>query len=408
MKLNETIKAFIIKHNLIDFKTRNYKLSIVAMALNFFTAAFKIIAAFYISSYFLIVSSIYSVGIGMTKQLFFRGVSRSKEDPYKERKYTILIYMALSLSALVYSFYMIRLILMGNDEFNYGIVLSLLIALISLIEFITAIVGLVKSNQLKDTLLTAIKMVTLTSALVSMAMVQSAILTFLSSTFRLTYDFYISNAIVGLLVGISMSASSIILLYKHAKIKRKPLKDLTIEELWQLFPIFLVPHQKRWAKRFLKEKKYLLSHIKYNAVKTIEHIGSTAIPDIQAKNIIDIIVVVEKGYQMKDVAHLLETIGYIKMSESDQRISLNKGYTKHGYARDVFHIHLRYQNDIDEIYFRDYLINHREVALEYETLKIDLSLIYVNHRDDYTDQKTEFVKTYTEKGKKLYKQRGVL
>lgn len=44
------------------------------------------------------------------------------------------------------------------------------------------------------------------------------------------------------------------------------------------------------------------------------------------------------------------------MSESDSRISLNKGYTEQGFADRVFHIHLRYEGDTDEIIFRDYFI----------------------------------------------------
>lgn len=60
------------------------------------------------------------------------------------------------------------------------------------------------------------------------------------------------------------------------------------------------------------------------------------------------------------------------MSTEDRRISLNSGYTKNGFADKVFHIHLRYVGDNDELYFRDYLKDHPQIAKEYETLKLGL------------------------------------
>ena len=53
------------------------------------------------------------------------------------------------------------------------------------------------------------------------------------------------------------------------------------------------------------------------------------------------------------------------MSESRDRISFNKGYTEDGFAEKVFHLHLRYRGDNGELYFRDFLIEHPDVAKEY-------------------------------------------
>ncbi|MDE5867334.1 MAG: GrpB family protein, partial [Anaeroplasmataceae bacterium] len=80
--------------------------------------------------------------------------------------------------------------------------------------------------------------------------------------------------------------------------------------------------------------------------------------------------------------------------------SLNKGYTENGFADKVFHLHLRLPNDQDELYFRDYLNAHKEVAKEYEELKIELWKKYEHNRDAYTNAKTEFVKKYTDLAKK--------
>ncbi len=88
------------------------------------------------------------------------------------------------------------------------------------------------------------------------------------------------------------------------------------------------------------------------------------------------------------------------MSTSATRISLNKGYTEKGFAEKVFHLHIRLNNDIDEIYFRDYMNAHPDAAKEYEKLKLGLMKKYELNRDAYTEAKTDFVKKYTDLAKR--------
>lgn len=166
---------------------------------------------------------------------------------------------------------------------------------------------------------------------------------------------------------------------------------MTLEELWELFPIVLTPHNPQWSVWAEKEMRLLSSLlVKYHPI--ISHIGSTAIPDIQAKPIVDILVEVSPEIEWQPIIERLERNGYICMSESGTRISFNKGYTHAGYADKVFHVHVHRIGDNDEILFRDYLIAHPESAKEYETLKLSLLPEYRNNRDGYTEAKTEFVK----------------
>lgn len=90
------------------------------------------------------------------------------------------------------------------------------------------------------------------------------------------------------------------------------------------------------------------------------------------------------------------------MSESIARMSFNKGYTACGFADKMFHLHLRRFGDNDELYFRDYLIENKDIAKLYEKLKLDLWKRYENNRDAYTESKTEFVNYYTDKAKNVY------
>ena len=173
----------------------------------------------------------------------------------------------------------------------------------------------------------------------------------------------------------------------------KKLSEMTLEELWRLFPIFLTEHNPCWADWYAEEVATLKSILPPDTVYC--HIGSTAVSGIMAKPIIDILIVVNSTDRMKQAARLLQSRGYIVMSTAESRISLNKGYTENGFAERVFHLHIRLENDTDEIYFRDYLITHPDIAKEYEQLKLRLWKQYEHDRDGYTGAKTEFVKKYT-------------
>ena len=175
----------------------------------------------------------------------------------------------------------------------------------------------------------------------------------------------------------------------------KKLSEMTLHELWQLFPIRLTDHRDCWKEWYLDEERLLRNQLT-NGEK-ISHIGSTAIPCVWAKPIVDILVEVPAECDLSDYAKLIINAGYLCMSQSARRMSFNKGYTESGFAERVFHLHLRYAGDNDEVYFRDYLIANPDVAKEYEKLKLALWKEYEHDRDAYTEAKADFVKKYTEK-----------
>lgn len=179
----------------------------------------------------------------------------------------------------------------------------------------------------------------------------------------------------------------------------KKLSDMTLEELWRLFPVFLTAHDPHWAEVFRKECVCLKTILPDAAL--INHIGSTSISGIAAKPIIDMLAEIPHTCDIRETAEILKnSAGYTIMSEAETRISLNKGYTENGFAENVFHLHLRYLGDNDEIYFRDYLNSHLDTAKKYEDLKLGLWKKYEFDRDGYTAAKTEFVKHYTELAKR--------
>ena len=183
------------------------------------------------------------------------------------------------------------------------------------------------------------------------------------------------------------------------------LEEMSLEELWQLFPIFLREYQDEWKDWYAEERLRLLSFLSANQLVRISHIGSTSVETIWAKPIVDILLEIPKETDMAVTRDLLLQNGYLLMSESQGRMSFNKGYTPSGFAERVFHLHLRYEGDHDELYFRDYLQEHPAVAKDYEKLKLSLWKQYEHNRDAYTEAKTDFIKNYTEEAKKLYGRR---
>ena len=121
----------------------------------------------------------------------------------------------------------------------------------------------------------------------------------------------------------------------------KALSEMSLEELWRLFPIQLTAYQHGWADWYQEEEARLRSLFQPGAVGRISHIGSTAVPGLWAKPIVDILLEAAPGAEWAPMKRSLLENGYLCMSQSAGRISFNRGYTENGFAPPVFHLHLR-------------------------------------------------------------------
>lgn len=178
----------------------------------------------------------------------------------------------------------------------------------------------------------------------------------------------------------------------------RPLSELSLSELWALFPITIVPYDPCW-KSFAIEEMNLLSDLLSGLPLVITHIGSTSVPGLSAKPIIDILIELPQS-DFEETKTRLEESGYNCMKESADRLAFNKGYTPRGYADKVFHIHIHCPGDNDEILFRDFLRNHPEKASEYEKLKKSLLTAFRCDRDGYTQAKNLFVRSVIDLARK--------
>lgn len=151
---------------------------------------------------------------------------------------------------------------------------------------------------------------------------------------------------------------------------------------------------------FEQEKQILLAHFP-NDILEISHGGSTAIPNIPAKPIIDMFVAVSSLEVAEKIRGELETLGYYFRGK--EGVSGQILFAKGPEEKRTHYLHL-VEKDNDEwknhILIKDYYLKHPEVAEEYATLKIKLAELYPNDRASYSKAKSDFISSIIERSKK--------
>ena len=151
----------------------------------------------------------------------------------------------------------------------------------------------------------------------------------------------------------------------------------------------LVPYAAEWVQLFEVEKT-ALQLVLGAYVLDIQHVGSTAIPGMLAKPIIDIAIAVTDFEQARVCIPLMEGLGYEYRGE--QGIPRRHMFAK-GNPR-TFHVHMLESESLEwqnRLLFRDYLCQHPDAAREYAQLKLQLATQYPQDRVAYTDGKASFI-----------------
>jgi len=171
----------------------------------------------------------------------------------------------------------------------------------------------------------------------------------------------------------------------------------------------IVPYDPQWPTLFLQEKEHLVSCLSPELIGRIEHFGSTAVPGLSAKPIIDMLVEVSNLEETKrQVVPILKSQNYEyfwRPTWGDDTPPFYAWFIKRdSEGNRTHHLHMvepEFEH-WDRLLFRDYLIEHPEVAGEYETLKLELLENHHNDRVAYTKAKTDFIVVVTEKAKAYY------
>lgn len=159
---------------------------------------------------------------------------------------------------------------------------------------------------------------------------------------------------------------------------------MTIDEA-----IHLEPYDKQWADRFNDEHRLLIGEIgPYMAA--IEHFGSTSVPGMTAKPIVDILVGVENARHTDEILPKLAAMGYENLGESGiiGRIYLRKR------GELAYNVHIvSYRGDIwnHNIIIRDYLRAHAVEAERYSEIKQRIVSQGARTLLRYSDEKNAFM-----------------
>jgi GrpB-like predicted nucleotidyltransferase (UPF0157 family) len=171
----------------------------------------------------------------------------------------------------------------------------------------------------------------------------------------------------------------------------------------------IVPYDARWPQLFRREARHLQTSLPAGLIRRIEHFGSTAVPGLAAKPVIDLLVQVTSLCAARVVvAPILEAQGYDyfwRPSFGDDIAPWYAFFIRRS-RRGVrtHHIHMvtgrrTFDGHWERLLFRDYLIKHPQAARDYQRLKRQLAATHPNDRTAYTDGKTAFIQRVTAEAK---------
>ncbi len=168
------------------------------------------------------------------------------------------------------------------------------------------------------------------------------------------------------------------------------------------------PYDPAWPALFEDEKDHLLTCLPEGLILRVEHFGSTSVPGLPAKPVVDMLIEVKNLEEIRaQVPPVLEAQGYDYFWRPTMGDSTPPFYAwfikRNDQGQRTHHIHM-VEADFPQwegLLFRDYLRNHPEAAQDYAGLKKDLAQKYPGDRVAYTHAKTEFIRLYTDKARVL-------
>lgn len=157
--------------------------------------------------------------------------------------------------------------------------------------------------------------------------------------------------------------------------------------------VVVLPYDEAWADRFAEIKTEIEAALGELAFR-IEHVGSTAVPGLSAKPIIDLDVVIRDSSAFHAAAAALEAIGY--QHEGDLGIAGREAFRYDGKDHlQKHHLYVCAQDSAElkrHLAFRDYLRTHPEAVCEYSRVKEEGAALYPYDIDGYIEHKTPFIR----------------
>ena len=160
-------------------------------------------------------------------------------------------------------------------------------------------------------------------------------------------------------------------------------------------PIEVVPYDQRWEELFADAERELQFALAPFVVE-IEHIGSTAVPGLAAKPVIDIQVGVRTLDDSVEIVSAVESIGYEYVPEFEDELPDRRYFRRWVDGRRSHQVHLIERSNTEwwdrHVRFRDWLRAHDEDRDRYAELKLSLAAAHRDDRRAYTDAKSDFIR----------------
>lgn len=161
--------------------------------------------------------------------------------------------------------------------------------------------------------------------------------------------------------------------------------------------VVLAPHSEKWKLAFEQEKD-VLQALLGEYIQDVHHIGSTSMPGLLAKPIIDILVSLHRFSDMEILQEKLRDAGYEYRENGSTEIRLL--FVKGPEEKRTHHIHFTEHQSVEwqkAFAFWNYLQAHPEAVKEYEALKQKLAQKHAADRDQYSKGKADFIKNIIKK-----------
>jgi GrpB-like predicted nucleotidyltransferase (UPF0157 family) len=154
------------------------------------------------------------------------------------------------------------------------------------------------------------------------------------------------------------------------------------------------PYDPSWPEKFLAEEKRLASLLP-GVFAEIAHVGSTAIPGMPAKPVIDLLAGVASMALAKSLAARICAAGYGTSAEFNDSLADRQWFMRWAQGHRTHHLHVVVHEGAvwrDHLAFRDALRASSELATRYAELKSQLAANHIGDREAYTEAKAEFIR----------------
>ncbi len=168
--------------------------------------------------------------------------------------------------------------------------------------------------------------------------------------------------------------------------------------------IMIAEYNPNWIGSFDRESARIRAVLDRDLVTRIEHFGSTAVPGLAAKPIVDLLIGVRSLAEAEQIAiSPLEQLGYAYWLENpdSQRMFFVKGLPPN--SPRTHHLHMVEPDSIlwERLMFCNYLCQHPDEAANYARLKYDLAQCYASDRELYTAGKADYIESIMQKARQL-------